>query len=152
MQSTFQNSASVLSIGIFFTLILVGFSHSLPGALYSGLTAHGVSPAEAQRVANLPPVSTLFSAFLGYNPVEQMVGTHVLGQLPTADHATLVGRQFFPSLICSSFQHGLRTAMNYGIVMSLVAAAASWSRGKHVAATHTAEEVEAEFAEAIVEV
>ncbi|HEY3737080.1 MAG TPA: MFS transporter [Jatrophihabitans sp.] len=151
MQSTFQNSASVLSIGVFFTLILIGFSHSLPDALYTGLTTHGVSPVDAERVANLPPVSTLFSAFLGYNPIQEMVGNPVLSQLPSADHAALVGRQFFPTLISSSFQHGLRTAMNYGIVMSLIAAAASWSRGKHVSAAHTVEEVRAEFADAIAE-
>lgn len=151
MQSTFQNSAAVLSIGVFFTLILVGFSHTLPDALYNGLTAHGVSSAEADRVANLPPVSTLFSAFLGYNPIDQLVGSHVLNQLPAADHATLTGREFFPGLISGSFQHGLRTAMNFGIVMSLIAAAASWSRGKHLPSVHTAEEVQAEFAELAAE-
>ncbi len=132
MQSAFQNSASVLSIGVFFTLMIAGLSGVLPEAMYAGLTAHGVSAADAQRVADLPPVSTLFSAFLGYNPIQHLLGTDVLAHLPASAQQQLVGREFFPSLISKPFQHGLRTALNFGIVASLIAAAASWSRGKHV--------------------
>lgn len=132
MQTTFQNAASVLSIGVFFTLIIAGLSSTLPEAMYAGLTAHGVSAADATRIANLPPVSTLFSAFLGYNPIEHLVGNDVLARLPASDRATLVGREFFPSLISGPFRDGLRIAMDFAIVMSLLAAAASWSRGKHV--------------------
>jgi hypothetical protein len=146
MQSTFQNAASVLSVGIFFTLIIAGLSNTLPESLYVGLTSHGVSAADAQRIAQLPPVSTLFSAFLGYNPVEQLVGSGVLNHLPASDQSALVGREFFPGLISAPFRNGLRIAMNFGIVMSLIAAAASWSRGKHVVAEHTAEELEIEYA------
>ena len=47
MNSTFQNSAQVLSIGIFFTLMIVGLSASLPRSLYHGLVAHGVLAAAA---------------------------------------------------------------------------------------------------------
>src|SRR3954451_13621526 len=84
MSATFQNSAMVLSIGIFFSLLIVGLSSGLPSALQGGLTEHGVPAAEATRIAHLPPVASLFAAFLGYNPVQQLLGPDVLHQLPAA--------------------------------------------------------------------
>ncbi len=82
MNQTFQNSAQVLSIGIFFTLMIVGLSSSLPQTLSAGLEAHGVAAATAHRIGNLPPVSILFAAFLGYNPIEHLLGVaHARGAL-----------------------------------------------------------------------
>src|SRR5947209_11608740 len=78
MSATFQNSAMVLSIGIFFSLLIVGLSGGLPGALQSGLTAHGVPTTTAIKIAHLPPVASLFAAFLGYNPIQQLLGPSVL--------------------------------------------------------------------------
>jgi MFS family permease len=129
MSTTFQNSAQVLSIGIFFTLLIVGLSSSLPASLYHGLVAHGVSPTAASRVSHLPPVSTLFAAFLGYNPVQHLVGPGVLAHLSTAQQTSLTGRSFFPSLIEAPFRSGLHAALDFAIVASLFAAAASWTRG-----------------------
>jgi MFS family permease len=129
MNTTFQNSAQVLSIGIFFTLIIVGLADTLPVALLRGLTAHGVPVPTAEAISHLPPVSTLFAAFLGYNPAGHLIGPHVLAQLSPAQRATVTGKQFFPSLIADSFRDGLHTAFSFGIVMCLVGAAASWSRG-----------------------
>jgi MFS family permease len=129
MNTTFINSAQVLSIGIFFTLLIVGLSPLLPASLYHGLVAHGVSKSAATRVSHLPPVSTLFAAFLGYNPVQHLVGSSVLSHLSTAQQATLTGRSFFPSLIAKPFRSGLDAALNFAIVASLLAAAASWTRG-----------------------
>jgi MFS family permease len=131
MNTTFQNSAQVLSIGIFFTLMIVGLSSSLPGSMYHGLIAHGVSAADATKVSQLPPVSTLFAAFLGYNPVQHLVGAHVLSQLPAAQAATLTGRSFFPSLITAPFRAGLHAALDFAILASILAAVASWTRGGH---------------------
>src|SRR2546423_394132 len=85
MNQTFQNSAQVLSIGIFFTLMIIGLAATLPAAMSSGLEAHGVSQATAQHVAHLPPVSILFAAFLGYNPVQHLVGPHALAALSAQD-------------------------------------------------------------------
>jgi MFS family permease len=132
MNTTFQNSAQVLSIGIFFTLIIVGLSDHLPAALVNGLTAHGVPVATAQSISNLPPVSTLFAAFLGYNPASHLLGPHVLSQLTPGQRATITGERFFPSLITDSFRDGLHTAFNFAIVMCLLGAAASWTRGGKV--------------------
>jgi MFS family permease len=129
MNTTFQNSAQVLSIGIFFTLIIVGLSDHLPVALVLGLTAHGVPETTAQSISHLPPVSTLFAAFLGYNPAAHLLGPHALAQLNPAQRATITGERFFPTLITSSFKDGLNTAFDFAIVMSLAGAACSWTRG-----------------------
>jgi len=129
MNTTFQNSAQVLSIGIFFTLMIVGLSSSLPPDLLRGLTAHGVAADVADRAAHLSPVSTLFAAFLGYDPVQHLIGPHVLAQLPRSQQAVLTGRAFFPHLISAPFRAGLHAAFDFAIVTSLAAAWASWLRG-----------------------
>ena len=130
LNTTFQNAGQVLSIGIFFTLMTVGLSGSLPANLFHGLAAHGIPAATAGHISRLPPVSTIFAAFLGYNPVEHLVGAHLLGQLPAAQQAALLGRGFFPSVIAGPFRVGLHTALHFGIAASLLGAAASWVRGK----------------------
>jgi hypothetical protein len=129
MNQTFQNSAQVLSIGIFFPLMIFGLSSSLPSALTAGLKAHGVATATAASVAHLPPVSILFAAFLGYNPIEHLVGAHALSGLTASNHAALVGRSFFPHLISAPFRAGLHEAFAFAIVACLIAAAASLMRG-----------------------
>src|ERR1700751_1681411 len=133
MNQTFQNSAQVLSIGIFFTLMIVGLSATLPHSLASGLRAHGVPADVATRVGQLPPVSVLFAAFLGYNPAKELIGPHVLAKLPARDAAAIQGRDFFPHLISAPFPRGLHEAFAFAIAACLVAALASWSRGGRVA-------------------
>jgi MFS family permease len=129
MNQTFQNSAQVLSIGIFFTLMIVGLSTTLPHAMSSGLEAHGVSATTAKHVAHLPPVSILFAAFLGYNPIQHLVGPHALAALSASDRATITGHSFFPHLISAPFRTGLHEAFAFAIVACLVAAGASLMRG-----------------------
>ena len=129
MNTTFMNSGQVLSIGIFFTLMIVGLSGSLPSSLYHGLVAHGVPAASAHRVSNLSPVSTLFASLLGYNPVQELLGPQVLSHLPHAQQAVLTSRSFFPSLIAAPFKSGLHAALDFAIIASVLAAAASWTRG-----------------------
>ncbi len=129
MNQTFQNSAQVISIGIFFTLMIAGLSSTLPHAMTSGLEAHGVSATAAGHVAQLPPVSILFAAFLGYNPIQHLLGPHVLTGLSAHAQATVTGRAFFPHLISAPFRSGLREAFAFAIFACLVAAAASLMRG-----------------------
>jgi len=129
MNQTFQNSAQVLSIGIFFTLMIIGLASSLPSAMASGLEAHGVSTATATSVAHLPPVSILFAAFLGYNPIQHLLGAHALAMLTPANRSLLIGHSFFPNLISAPFRSGLHEAFAFAIVACLVAAAASLMRG-----------------------
>jgi len=133
MSTTFQNSAQVLSIGIFFSLIILGLSDNLPGALVSGLTAHGVPTGTAVSISHLPPVSTLFAAFLGYNPAGHLIGSHVLSQLTPGQRATITGDRFFPNLITNAFRDGLHTAFYFAAAMCLAGAAASWTRGGKMA-------------------
>jgi MFS family permease len=142
MSTTFQNSAMVLSIGIFFSLMITGLSGSLPQAMVGGLTAHGVTQAQAQQVAGLPPVSVLFASLLGYNPIRSLLGPSVIHHLPAGDAAYLTGRSFFPSLISQPFHQGLVVAFGFAIAACLVAAAASWLQGtKYV---HTDDDADAE--------
>jgi EmrB/QacA subfamily drug resistance transporter len=129
MNQTFQNSAQVLSIGIFFTLMIAGLSATLPSTLRSGLMDHGVSAAVASHVANLPPVSILFAAFLGYNPLEHFLGGGALAGVSGHDQAVVTGQSFFPHLISGPFRTGLHEAFAFAIVACLVAAAASFMRG-----------------------
>ena len=129
MNQTFQNSAQVLSIGIFFTLMILGLATDLPHTMTAGLQAHGVAAGTARRIGQLPPVSILFAAFLGYNPVQHLVGPHVLASLSAANRAALTGRSFFPHLISAPFRSGLHEAFVFAILACLVAAGASLLRG-----------------------
>src|SRR6202043_3622917 len=111
MNTTFQNSAQVLSIGIFFTLMIVGLTSALPEHLLHGLIGHGVPPTVADHVAHLSPVSTLFAAFLGYDPIQHLVGAQTLSHLTAVQQHALTGRGFFPGLISAPFRAGLHAAL-----------------------------------------
>ncbi len=135
MNQTFQNSAQVLSIGIFFTLMILGLSGTLPHSLAGGLQAHGVPAATAAKVSHLPPVSVLFAAFLGYNPAKELIGPHVLHHLSPANASAIGGRGFFPNLIAKPFHSGLHEAFAFATAACLIAAVASWSRGRRYVAS-----------------
>ncbi|MDO8108462.1 MFS transporter [Isoptericola sp. b441] len=127
---TVQNAGSALSIGVFFSLMIVGLSRTLPRALTSGLTAHGVPTAVAAQIGQLPPVGSMFAAFLGYNPIQTLLApTGVLGSLPASDVTALTGKEFFPRLISGPFHHGLIVVFGVAAVLSLIGAIASFSRG-----------------------
>jgi MFS family permease len=128
MAATFQNSAMVLSIGIFFSLVIVGLSGSLPGVLYHGLTGHGVAQSAALRISKLPPVGSLFASFLGYNPIGTLLGPSV-HHLPHATAAYLTGHRFFPTLVSHPFASGIHEAFYFAAGCCVVAAIASWLRG-----------------------
>jgi hypothetical protein len=130
MRSTFQNSGTALSIGVFFSLMIAGLASTLPHTLTRGLERQGVPGAVAHHVASLPPVSSLFAAVLGENPVRHLLEpTGVLGSLPAGSRATLTGRRFFPELISGPFHHGLVIVFLVGAVLSVLAAFASLLRG-----------------------
>jgi MFS family permease len=129
MIATFQNSASVLSIGIFFSLMVAGLASKLPTAMFSGLTAQGVPASAATTISHLPPIGVLFAAFLGYNPMQQLLGP-VLHQLPSAHALYVTGREFFPHLISGPFHDGLGVAFGFAIAASVIAAVASALTGR----------------------
>ena len=130
MLATFQNSGFVLSIGVFFSLMIAGLAATLPTTLTKGLTAQGVPHAIAHQIGSLPPVGSLFAAFLGFNPVHELLApTGVLGHLPAANAARLTGQTFFPQLISQPFHHGLVIVFSMAMAVLLIAAAASALRG-----------------------
>ena len=138
MSQTFQNSAQVLSIGIFFTLMIVGLAATLPSSLAAGLEAHGVPAAAATHAAHLPPVSVLFAAFLGYDPVRSLIGPGVISHLSRANAAAITNHSFFPNLIAEPFHSGLHKAFAFAIIACALAAVMSWSRGARRPERHAA--------------
>ncbi|HEX3490687.1 MAG TPA: MFS transporter, partial [Streptosporangiaceae bacterium] len=150
MLNTFQNSATVLSMGLFFTIVTLGLAARLPAHLYKGLVAAGVSPAAAHTVASEPPIGSLFSAFLGYNPIKELLGpTGALAKMPAHQVAYITGRSFFPKLIEQPFAGGLHLAFTFAAIATAVAILASAFRGR--AAPHVAEPVAQELAEGAAE-
>jgi MFS family permease len=141
MRATFQNSGTALSIGVFFSLMIAGLSSSLPATLTSGLQQHGVPHAVAARIGDLPPVSSLFAALLGVNPVQHLLAAYgALSSLPAAAQRILVGSEFFPNLISAPFHHGLSVVFITAAVLAAVAGAASLLRGRRY--VHPATEAE----------
>jgi MFS family permease len=133
MLNTFQNSASVLSIGVFFTVITLGLAATLPHALMSGLTTQGVPAAEAQQLSALPPIGLLFASFLGFNPIQQLLPSASAAHISSSQYAYLTGRGFFPNLISGPFGHGLHLAFYMAAALCLLAAVFSWLRGPSTA-------------------
>ncbi|GAA1955390.1 MFS transporter [Catenulispora subtropica] len=129
-RATFMNAGMVLSMGIFFSLMVAGLSSSLPHTLSSGLTAQGVPADTASQISHLPPVATLFAAFLGYNPMQQLLGPSTLSAVPPSNAQTLTGREFFPHLISGPFHDGLMVVFWLAIAMAVIGAAASALPGR----------------------
>jgi MFS family permease len=125
VRATFFNAGSSLSIGIFFSLMIVGLAHTLPAAMSSGLQAQGVSPSVANEVANLPPVGSLFAAFLGYNPIGELLAPHNALHQPGVNVEVLTGKTFFPNLITEPFHSGLVVVFGAAALMMVIGAIAS---------------------------
>jgi len=131
MRSTFTNAGSMISMGLFFSIMITGLAQRLPQTMLAGLTAHGVPLAAAKKVSQLPPMDSLFAALLGYNPLASLLRQFgVLQHLPAASARFIVGQKFFPSLIGQPFMHGLQWAFVVSLIMSLIAAVISAFRGK----------------------
>jgi MFS family permease len=130
MRSTFQNAGTTLSVGIFFSLMIAGLANTLPVSLASGLEREGVPQAVAVAAGRLPPVSSLFAAFLGANPIEHLLApSGALATLPAAKRGVLTGREFFPHLIAAPFHHGLIVVFSFATCLALFAGTASLLRG-----------------------
>jgi MFS family permease len=129
MRATTVNAGMVLSIGVFFSLMIVGLAATLPTTMEARLTAQNVPAAVAHQVASEPPVASLFAAFLGYNPMAKLIPPKVLAALPPENSATITGKQFFPDLISGPFMHGLVFAFTFSLILNLLAALASWLGG-----------------------
>src|SRR6202167_3595509 len=150
MLNTFQNSATVLWMGLFFTGVTLGLASRLPSHLYQGLVKAGVSPSAAHLVASEPPIGSLFSAFLGFNPIQGLLGpTGALNHMAPSQVAYITGRSFFPQLIEEPFASGLHLAFTFAAIATAVAVIASAFRGKRY--MHATEPVLEEMAEGAAE-
>ena len=130
IRATFQNGGMVLSIGVFFSLLVAGLSHSLPGALHTGLAAQGVPDQAVSAVAAVPPVSLMFAAFLGSNPIAQLLNAAgVLHSLPAQTVTTLTSKTFLPQLLTGPFHDGLIVVFSLATVLALAGAVVSLFRG-----------------------
>lgn len=126
VRGTTTNAGMVLSIGIFFSLMIVGLNSSLPATMASGLEKEGVPAAVAAKIADEPPVASLFAAFLGYNPMSKLVPPQVLQSLPKENQDVITGKEFFPNLISKPFMNGLSIAFGFSAVLYVIGAVASW--------------------------
>jgi MFS family permease len=132
MRATFQNSATLVSIGFFFSIVTLGLAAALPSTLSTGLIANGVPRQAASTIAHLPPTAALFGAFLGYNPIGELLPPPVLQAISPAHKAILLGKTFFPNLIAIPFMESLHAVFYISAALCLIGAAASLLRGKHV--------------------
>lgn len=130
MRATLQNTGTALSMTLYFSILIVGLTQHLPSAMYQGLASAGVPDAAARLVADLPPTEALFAAFLGYNPMAQLLPASVLQQLPQASQQMILGKVFFPELIAPAVMSSMHLAFYISMVLSLIAAIASFLRGK----------------------
>ena len=129
MRLTLLNVGTPLSMVIIFTLMVIGLNATMPTALYNGLVQNDIPSQIAQQIAAAPPISYLFAAFLGYNPLGTLIPSNILTALPAQQAATITSRAFFPQLIAGAFHHGLVQVLIFSIVLCLIAAAASWLAG-----------------------
>jgi MFS family permease len=142
MRSTFQNSGTALSIGVFFSLMIAGLASNLPKTLTSGLRHQGVPHVVAHHVGTLPPVSSLFAAVLGVNPLAHLLAaSRVLSTLPAGAQQTITGREFFPNLISGPFHQGLVVVFAVAAGLALLAALASLLRGGRYEPPEAADEL-----------
>jgi hypothetical protein len=129
MRATTLNAGTVLSIGVFFSLMIAGVAATLPQSMEASLLAQNVPAEVARQVASAPPVASLFAAFLGYNPMGELISAPVLQALPQASSVVITGKQFFPLLLSGPFMHGLQLAFTFSLILNLIAAVASWLGG-----------------------
>jgi MFS family permease len=131
MRATFQNVASVFSLGIFFSIVTAGLASALPSTFFQGLTQHGVPATIATTISHLPPTSALFGAFLGYNPIGVLLPPATMHQvgISAANQNVLLGKSFFPHLISGPFMVGLHSVFYFSALLCLVGAVASYLRG-----------------------
>jgi EmrB/QacA subfamily drug resistance transporter len=132
MRATLFNSAQTISQAIFFTIIIISLSTTLPRALSLAVTNAGAPVRVAQALSSTPATAALFGAFLGYNPIKTILSTlpnSLVSNIPSAAVQQLTANTFFPNAIASPFMTALREAFVIGAIMCFVAAAFSVFRG-----------------------
>lgn len=134
MMSTLMNSANTASMAVFFTIVIVGIQGMFPAAVQhslAGLDAAQAAPLTAALGA-IPPTGALFSAFLGYNPMDSILGAlpaSAVGSIPQNVLAILEGNDWFPRTLAEAFMPSLRFSFLIGAALTAIAAVLSAMRG-----------------------
>jgi MFS family permease len=123
IRATALNCGQTLAISLFFSLLTAGLAARLPHALSSGLAGAGVPAPEAAAVAHLPPVAMLFATFLGYNPIQSLLGP-ALHSMPAATARTVTSTAFFPHVISDPFHDALQLTFGVAAALMLLATVA----------------------------
>jgi hypothetical protein len=131
-------------------VLIIGVAGSLPGRLASSLMRAGVPQATAAHAAAAPPVSSLFAAFLGYDPVTTVLGKDAATLTP-AVHARVTDTHFFPQAIATPFMNGIVVVFSLAATMCLLAGIASWFRGERYVADENDPETLPELSDTIPE-
>lgn len=133
MMSTLRNTGQSASMAIFFTIVLLALTSKLPNAFNSSLAAVG-APILIPFFIQIPPTSALFSAFLGYNPMQTILGFFPSGYissiLSNSVITVLEGKTWFPNALAGAFMGSLRISFYIGSVLFAIAAILSAARGK----------------------
>ena len=132
MISTLRNTAGTASMAIFFTIVIVGITQRFPDAMLSSLTSIGAINL-APILSNIPPTAALFSAFLGYNPVNAILTTippSIIAHIPSSTLTTLTGTIWFPSTLANAFLPSLQISFIIGAIISIIGALLSALRGE----------------------
>jgi MFS family permease len=132
MMYTIMNTAFTASMAIFFTIVIVGITQRFPEAMTSSLASIGAVHL-APVLSKIPPTAALFSAFLGYNPVNAILAnlpSSFVALIPSSTLNTLTGTTWFPSTLANAFVPSLQTSFYIGAILSAIAAILSALRGE----------------------
>ncbi len=132
MLITGVSTASVVSMGLFFSIVIIGITQRFPDAMTSSLTSIGVVQL-APLLSNIPPTGALFSAFLGYNPVESVLSTlpaAAVAMIPPSIKTTITGITWFPNTLANAFMPSLSTTFYIMAIFTAIAAFLSAMRGE----------------------
>jgi MFS family permease len=130
MRVTFRNAGTPLSLGLFFSLMVIGLAHNTPAVLFHNLVINHVNVKTAHEIASAPPLGYLFAAFLGYNPMKTLLGPKILHSLTQTNAVTITGTKWFPTILSSPFEDGLHIVLVFAIIVSLIGALLSFLQGK----------------------
>jgi hypothetical protein len=126
-----QNSGMVISMALFFTIVIISLTHLFPPELATSLADAGV-PDLIVPMSAIPPTGALFAAFLGYNPVHAILVTlpqAVVAAISPATITTLTGTTWFPTTLAHAFMPSLRISFYIGALLSIIAAILSAMTG-----------------------
>jgi MFS family permease len=132
MMFTIMNTAFTASMAIFFTIVIVGITQRFPEAMTTSLASIGAVKL-APILSSIPPTGALFSAFLGYNPVNAILAAlpaPLVALIPHSTLNTLTGTTWFPSTLANAFLPSLRTSFYIGAIFCIIAAILSALRGE----------------------